>query len=42
MRGELTIPMPKWGRTFEFAILYDDYQINPSLPDSVFTGRAAK
>lgn len=42
MKGELTIPMPKWGRTFEFAILYDDYQINPDLPDSVFTGRAAK
>lgn len=42
MKGELTVPMPKWGRTFEFAILYDDYQINPAIPDSVFTGRAAK
>lgn len=42
MRGELTIPMPKFGRMFEFAILYDDYQINQSLPDSVFTGRTSK
>jgi hypothetical protein len=42
MRGELTVPMPKFGRTFEFAILYDDYQINPDLPDSVFTGRVTK
>lgn len=39
MRGELTIPMPKFGRTFEFGVIYDDYQINPPLPDSVFTGR---
>jgi len=42
MRGELTVPMPKFGRMFEFAILYDDYQINQALPDSVFTGRSTK
>ena len=41
MRGELTVSMPKFGRLFEFAILYDDYQINTDLPDSVFTGRSA-
>ena len=39
MRGELTIPMPKFGRSFEFGVIYDDYQINPALPDSLFTGR---
>ena len=39
MRGELTIPMPKFGRSFEFGVIYDDYQINPALPDSLFARR---
>src|SRR5262245_57214271 len=36
MRGELTIPMPEIGKSFDLVIQYRDYQINAGLPDSLF------
>jgi len=36
LRAELTIPFPKFGKSFDMAILYDDYAINSGLPDSLF------
>jgi hypothetical protein len=37
MRVELTFAVPKFGRTFDVGIAYDDYAINSGLPDSLFT-----
>jgi hypothetical protein len=36
LRGELTMPMPTVGQSFDLAIQYRDYQINSGLPDSLF------
>jgi len=36
LRAELTIPFPKFGKSFDMAILYDNYTINTGLPDSLF------
>jgi hypothetical protein len=38
MSAELTVPMPRIGRSVELALLYDDYAINQDLPDSLFAG----
>jgi hypothetical protein len=40
LRAELTIPVPKLGRSFDIGIAYDDYAINTGLPDSLFTGKS--
>lgn len=40
LRAELTIPVPKVGRSFDIGIAYDDYTINTGLPDSLFAGKA--
>ena len=40
LRAELTIPVPKIGRSFDIGIAYDDYTINTGLPDSLFAGKA--
>lgn len=37
LRAELTFPIPRVGRSFDFGILFDDYQVNRGLPDSLFT-----
>ena len=39
LRAELTIPVPKVGRSFDIGIAYDDYTVNTGLPDSLFTGK---
>lgn len=36
MRIQMTVPMPKIGRSFDMAIAYDDYTINSGLTDAVF------
>jgi hypothetical protein len=38
LRAETTIPLPKMGRAFDFAITFDGYAINKGLSDSLFTG----
>jgi hypothetical protein len=38
MRAELTIPIPGWGRHFDFALIYSDYALNSGLDDALFTG----
>jgi hypothetical protein len=42
MRVDLTVPVPRIGRSVEFAIVFDDYAINHGVPDSVFSARNAK
>lgn len=42
MRAELTFPIPRYGRVFDFALLFDDYRTNQGIPDSVFAGTRAK
>jgi len=41
IRMELTIPMPRFGSSCDFAMAFSDYSINGGLPDSLFT-RAAR
>jgi len=36
IRMELTIPIPKFGRSFDFAMALSDYTVNTDLPDSLF------
>ena len=38
MRMELTLPIPKFGRAFDFALALSDYTVNTGLPDSLFAG----
>ena len=37
MRIELTIPIPKYGRSFDVAMQFDDYQVNHGIDDAIFT-----
>lgn len=37
VRMELTIPLPKFGRSFDFAMALSDYTVNTGLPDSLFS-----
>jgi hypothetical protein len=37
VRVETTIPLPRVGRAFDVAILFDDYHVNAGLPDSLFS-----
>ena len=39
VRMELTIPIPKFGRAFDFAMAMSDYTLNSDLPDSLFANR---
>ncbi len=39
LRGELTIPIPEFGRKFDMAWRFDDYTINTALPDSLFPAK---
>ena len=36
VRVELTVPVPKFGRAFDFAMAMSDYKVNSGLPDSMF------
>jgi hypothetical protein len=36
MRAETTIPIPKFGKSFDIAITFDNYAINTGLSDSLF------
>ncbi len=36
LRADATMPLPGLGRTFDFALAFDDYAINRGLPDSLF------
>jgi hypothetical protein len=38
LRADATLPLPGLGRTFDFALTFDDYAINRGIPDSVFVG----
>jgi len=42
MRAELTFSIPKFGKAFDFALLFDDYATNHGIPDSLFTGPGKK
>lgn len=42
LRFELTFPVPKYGRSFDVGMAYDEYSVNSGLPDSLFTGRESK
>src|SRR6266568_544509 len=39
VRATTTLPVPRIGRSFDFAIQFDDYALNTGLADSLFTGR---
>ena len=41
MRIELTLPLPKFGNAFDFAMAMSDYKVNSSLPDSMFATPAS-
>ncbi len=36
MRADFTVPLPKLGRSLDFAMRFDDYAVNSGLPDSLF------
>ena len=36
IRMELTVPMPRIGRSFDFGMAFSDYTVNTDLPDSLF------
>ena len=36
VRMELTVPVPKLGRSFDFAMAFSNYAVNSGLPDSLF------
>jgi hypothetical protein len=38
LRADATMPLPSLGRSFDFAIAFDDYAINRGIPDSLFAG----
>jgi len=40
LRAQAAIPLPQIGRSFDFALRFDEYAINTGLPDSLFTGHA--
>ncbi|HXS83675.1 MAG TPA: hypothetical protein VN896_13240 [Methylomirabilota bacterium] len=42
VRMELTIPIPKFGRAFDFAMAMSDYTLNSDLPDSLFANSHGK
>lgn len=42
MRAETTIPIPGFGRAFDFSMTYDDFTVNTGLPDSLFATVPAK
>lgn len=41
VRIRATVPVPKFGKSFDFAMQFADYSINAGLPDSIFAKPAA-
>jgi len=41
VRAETTIPVPKFGKSFDFLISFDNYAINTGLNDSIFVTSGA-
>ena len=39
LRAEMSLTIPRFGKAFDLAMLYDDYVINGGLPDSLFVSR---
>jgi len=39
MRAAFTIPIPRYGRTVDMAMAFDDYAINRGIPDSLFAAK---
>lgn len=39
VRATMSIPIPRFGRSFDFGILYDQYAVNEGLADSLFEER---
>src|SRR5262249_6904544 len=42
IRLEMTVPIPKVGRTFDVAMAMSDYTVNSDLPDSLFSGAGTR
>ncbi|MEO5987933.1 MAG: hypothetical protein ABIU54_11125 [Candidatus Eisenbacteria bacterium] len=42
MRIRASVPLPKFGRAFDFALQFSDYSINSGLPDSIFAKPGTK
>ncbi len=40
MRAEMSVPLPRVGRSFDFSMRFDDYAINTGLADSLFAAPA--
>jgi hypothetical protein len=38
VRMELTVPVPRLGRSLDFGMAFSDYTLNTDLPDSLFAG----
>jgi hypothetical protein len=41
VRASMSLPIPTFGRSFDFGILYDQYAVNEGLADSLFEVRGA-
>ena len=42
MRAEMSIPIPKFGKSFDIGLLFDDYAVNTGLDDSLFVARRGR
>ena len=42
IRMELTVPLPKFGRAFDFGMTFSDYTVNAGLPDSLFAAPGSR
>jgi hypothetical protein len=42
MRATMTVPIPRFGRSFDIAVRFDDYRVNRGIADSLFTPGARR
>lgn len=42
VRMELTVPIPRFGRSFDFTMAFSDYALNSGLPDSLFAAPGSR
>ena len=42
VRMELTVPLPRIGRSFDFGMAFSDYTLNTDLPDSLFANTPSR
>lgn len=42
VRMEMTVPIPRFGRSFDFGIAFNDYATNVGLPDSLFAAPGSR